>query len=247
MRTHVPWLVCSLHLIVTAFCNAAVFTPVPLNCSMLDSFPVTNLDKRIEASATGFSVLAPQGENWCVKFLASGGLSFVKAPASLPVFGKPSSPDELLPMALQAVRFTGLAVDFPDFGFSTGSPEQLKVAVDEMISTHIFSQFTAGISTAERRYQLLESHSAVDRSLGASCVRFDAKVEARGLKASPGIVVVLNFINNLICAHPQPPSSKSPLIWISFVEAYREGEQSAADTVRPEVDPFLQSLQFMPR
>jgi hypothetical protein len=116
-----------------------------------------------------------------------------------------------------------------------------------MISTHIFSQFTAGISAAERRYQLIESHSAVDRSLDARCVRFDAKVEARGLRWQlPGTVIVLNFINNLICAHPQPPSSKSPLIWLSFVEAYREGEQSAADTVRREVDPFLQSLQFMP-
>ena len=94
---------------------------------------------------------------------------------------------------------------------------------------------------------MLESHSAVNRSLDASCVRFDAKVEARGLyKAPAGVVVVLNFINNLICAHPHPASSKSRLIWISFVETYREGEQSAADTVRREVDPFLQSLQFMP-
>ena len=127
-------------------------------------------------------------------------------------------------MALQTVRFTGLALGFPDFRFNTESPEQLKVAVDEMISTHIFSQFTAGISTAEHRYRLIESHSEVDRSLGANCVRFDAKVEARGFhKALPRIVVVLNFINNQICAYPQLPSSKSPLIWISFVETYREG------------------------
>jgi hypothetical protein len=246
MRTYVLWVVCSLHLTVAAFCNAAVFTPVPLNCSMLDSSPVTNLDKRIEVSAPGFSVLPPQGENWCVKFLASGGLSFLKAPANLPVFGKPSSPDELLPMALQAVRFTGLAVDAPDFGFNIESPEQLKAAVDEMIRTHIFSQFMVGISSAERHYQLLESDSAIDRSLGVSCVRFNAKVEARGLyKAPPGMVVTLSFMNNLICAHPQPASSKSRLIWISFVETYREGELSAADTVRREVEPFLRSLQFM--
>ena len=131
------------------------------------------------------------------------------------------------------------------FGFNTESPEQLKVAVDQMISMHIFSQFTGGISSAERRYQLLASHSSVDRSLDANCVRFDAKVEARGLKALPGIVA-LNFINNLICVRPHPASSKSPLIWISFLEAYREGEKSVADTVRREIDPFLESLQFMP-
>jgi len=247
MKPYLRWAVCSLYLTVAALCGAASFTPVPITCGQLGSSAITNLNQRMEVSVSGFSVLPPQGENWCVKSLASRELSFVKAPVSMPVFGGPSSPDELLPMALRAVRFTGLAVSFPDFGFNIESPDQLKIAVDQMISTHIFSQFTAGISTAERRYQLIESQSAVDRSLDASCVRFDAKVEARGLQWQlPGTVVVLNFINNLICAHPQSPSSKNPLIWMSFVEAYREGDQSAADTVRREVDPFLQSLQFMP-
>ena len=115
-----------------------------------------------------------------------------------------------------------------------------------MINIHIFSQFVGRISSAERQYELLESHSILDTSLDANCVRFDAKVEARGFHKALSGIVVLNFINNLICAQPQPPSSKSPLIWISFVETYREGEQSTADSVRREVDPFLQSLQFMP-
>ena len=246
MKTYVHWAVCSLYLTVAAFCGAASFTPVPLNCGMLQSSLVTNLNQRIEVSASRFSVLPPRGENWCVKSMASQGLNFLKAPVSMAVFGQPSSADELLPQLLPAVRFTALAVDFPDFGFNIESPEQLKVAVDEMIKMHAFSQYTGGMTSAERRYQLLESHSAVDRSLDASCVRFDAKVEERGFQfALPGSVLVLNFINNLICVHPQPASSKSRLIWISFVEAYREGEQSAADTVRQEVEPFLQSLQFM--
>ena len=246
MRRYIRWIVFSLYLMVPGFCGAAVFTPIPFNCSVFDSFLVTNVDNRIEVSALGFSVLPPQGENWCVKSMAAKGLSFLKVPGSVAVFGQPRSPDDLLPAALQAARFTGVAVGLPDFGFKTESPEQLKVAVDQMINIHIFSQFVGGISSAERQYELLESHSILDTSLDANCVRFDAKVEARGFhKALPGIVV-LNFINNLICAHPQPPSSKSPLIWISFVETYREGEQSTADSVRREVDPFLQSLQFMP-
>jgi len=248
MKPYLRWAVCSLYLTVAALCGAASFTPIPITCGQLGSSAITNLNQRMEVSVSGFSVLPPQGENWCVKSLASRGLSFLKAPPSMAVFGQPSSPEELFPAALRAVRFSALAVDLPDFGFTTESPEQLKLAVDEMIRMHIFSQFTAGISSAERRYQLIESQSAVDRSLDASCVRFDATVEARGLQWQlPGTVVVLNFINNLICVHPQPPSSKSPLIWISFVEAYREGEESAADTVRQEVDPYLQSLQFLPR
>jgi len=246
MKIYVHWTVCSLYLTVAAFCGAAGFTPVPFDCSMAQSYVVTNLDQRIEVPPAGFSVFPPQGENWCVKSLASQGLSFLKAPVSVAVFGQPSSPNEIFPVALRAFRFTGLAVGVPDFGFNTESPEQLKVAVDEMISTHIFSQFIGGISSAERRYQLLESHSLVDRSFVASCIRFDAKVEERGMHQAPaGLVMILNFANNLICAHPQPASSTRGLIWISFVETYRAGEQSAADTVRREVEPFLRSLQFI--
>jgi hypothetical protein len=165
---------------------------------------------------------------------------------SVAVFGQPPSPVELFPVAVQAFRFTGLAVGLADFGFNIESPEQVKFAVDEMISMHVFSQFVGGISSAERRYQLLESHSQVDRSFGASCVRFDAKVEERGMHhALPGLVMILNFSNNLICAHPQPASSERGLIWISFLETYQEGGQSTADTVRREVEPFLRSLQFI--
>ena len=247
MRTHGRWMISSLYLMVPGFCGAAVFTPVPINCSMLDSAPITNLDKRIEVSGPGFSVLPPQGDNWCAKSLRGEGFMFLKAPVGGSIFGQPSSPDELFQFSLTAMRFTGLAVGLPDFGFNTESPEQLKVAVDQMIGLHIFSQFVGGISSAERHYELLESHSAIDRSLGGSCVRFNAKVEARGLyKAPPGIVVVLNFMNNLICAHPKPVSSNNRLIWISFVETHREGEQPAANTLRQEVEPFLQSLQFIP-
>jgi ATP-dependent DNA ligase len=64
----------------------------------------------------------------------------------------------------------------------------LKVAVDQMISTHIFSQFTAGISAAERRYQLIKSHSAVDRSLDARCVRFDGDQLLFAAKVRNGFV-----------------------------------------------------------
>ena len=90
MKSYVQWAVGFLYLTVVAFCGAAGFTPVPFNCSMCDSSLVTNLDQRIEVSATGFSVLPPQGENWCVKSLASQGLSFLKAPVSVAVFGQPS-------------------------------------------------------------------------------------------------------------------------------------------------------------
>jgi hypothetical protein len=247
MKRCVHWAICFSYLAFAAVCGAAGFTPIPLNCGMLQSSVVMNPEQRMEVSVARFSVFPPQGENWCVKSLASQGLSFLKIPVSIPVFGKPSSPDALLPLVLAAIRFTGIAVGVPNFGFNIDSPEQLKVSVDQMISTHIFSQFTGGISSEERHYRLLESHSVADRSAGTRCVRFDAKVEETGFHpAPPGVVMILNFSDNLICVHPEPANSENRLIWIGFVEAYREGEQSTADTIRREVEPFLHSMQFMP-
>jgi hypothetical protein len=87
----------------------------------------------------------------------------------------------------------------------------------------------------------VESHSAIDRSHGASCVRFDAKVEQQGAYlAPPDVLMNPNFFNNLICAHPRSASAKSGLGWISLVEVYRQGDQSAAATLNREVEPFLQ-------
>jgi hypothetical protein len=102
-----------------------------------------------------------------------------------------------------------------------------------------------GISSAERRFQVLDADSAIDQSFGASCVRFDAKVAEQGaFLALPHVIIKLNFINNLVCAHPQPTSAKSSLVWIGFVEVHREGDQSTAATLSREVEPFLRSLEF---
>ena len=80
MKTYVQWAVGSLYLTVAAFCSAAGFTPVPFNCSTLQGSQLTNLDQRIEVPAYRVFGFPPRGENWCVKSLASQGLSFLKAP-----------------------------------------------------------------------------------------------------------------------------------------------------------------------
>jgi hypothetical protein len=139
----------------------------------------------------------------------------------------------------------GIAVALPDFGTHSPSPDQLKVVVDELISNHFFSQVVGGISSAERHFQLVDSHSAMDGSFGASCVLFDAKVEELGAYLAPTDVVInLNFFGNLVCAHPQPTSANSSWVWIGFIEVYREGDQSAAAMLSGEIEPFLRSLEF---
>ncbi len=77
MKTHVCWMVCGLCLVLASLCSAADFISIPLDCKGLKASGVGH--QRIEVPATGFSVLPPQGENWCVSSMASGFL-FSKTP-----------------------------------------------------------------------------------------------------------------------------------------------------------------------
>jgi hypothetical protein len=242
MRRYVCAVVFGLCLALAGFCSAAETQTIPLDCKGMKTSAVGQ--QRIEVPASGFSVLPPQGENWCMSPMASG-FFFFKHPVSVEILAQRPSRSDLFQVVLQTVRFMGMALALPEFGTEHPSPDQLKVVVDELISHHFFAQVVGGISSAGRRFQLVESHSAIDRSYGASCVRFDAKVEQREAYLAPADVVMnLNFFNNLVCAHPQPASPKSSLVWLSFVEVYREGDQSAAAALSREVEPFLRSLEF---
>jgi hypothetical protein len=243
MRGYIFGVVCGLCLVFAGFSSAADTQTIPLDCKGLQASEAGL--QRIQEADSGFSVLPPQGENWCVRSMASQGFTFFKHPRSVEISTQPPMPNDLFQLVLQTVRFMGIAVALPEFGTHQPSPQQLKVVVDDLIANHFFSQVVGGISSAERHFQLVEAHSAVDRSFGTSCIRFDLRVEEHGAFLAPeGVAVILNFFDNLICAHPQPASSNSSLIWISFVEVYREGDQSAAATLSREVEPFLHSLEF---
>jgi hypothetical protein len=243
MRRYVCGIVCGLCLVLAGFCSAADSISIPLDCKGLQASEAGQ--QRIQVPDSGYSVLPPQGENWCMRSTASHGFTFFKHPAKVEIPAQPPTPNDLFQVVLQTVQFMGIAVALPEFGTQHPSPQQLKVVVDDLVANHFFSQVVGGISSAERHFQLVDSHSAIDRSFGASCVRFDAKVEELGAYLAPADVVVnLNFVRNLVCAHPQPTSTKSSLVWIGFVEVYGEGDQSAVATLSREVEPFLRSLEF---
>ena len=243
MRRYVCGMVCGLCLVLAGFCSAADSISIPLDCKGLQASEAGQ--QRIQVPDSGYSVLPPQGENWCMRSTASHGFTFFKHPAKVEIPAQLPTPNDLFQVVLQTVQFMGIAVALPEFGTQHPSPQQLKVVVDDLVANHFFSQVVGGISSAERHFQLVDSHSAIDRSFGASCVRFDAKVEELGAYLAPADVVInLNFLSNLVCAHPQPTSTKSSLVWIGFVEVYGEGDQSAAATLSGEVEPFLRSLEF---
>ena len=97
----------------------------------------------------------------------ASGFTFLKHPASVEIPAQPPSSNDLFQVVLQAVRFMGMALALPEFGTQYPSPDQLKVVVDELISHDFFAQVVGGISSAERRFQLVESRSAIDESFGA--------------------------------------------------------------------------------
>ena len=240
MKPYLNRAVYVLCLLLPVYCEAADSSPITINCDMLQSVAVTN--QRIEVAAPGFSVLPPQGERWCYRLLSSDGISFFKIPKSKPVFDGPPS------LEIAALHLSGAMAmslkGLKDFGTNVQTPDELKDSVSVLIREHIFSQISAGVISAEHRFRLLESSVAIDNSLGASCVRFDAKVEERGSVQGPSLNLALNFPGNIVCRHPT--ASDIDLIWVGFVERYAQGDQATADTLQGEYEPFVHSLQFMP-
>ena len=116
------------------------------------------------------------------------------------------------------------------------------MVVDELISKHFFSQILTGLSA---RYQILDSQSALDNSLGVSCVRFGARVESRMVQSAKPAILNLKFLDNKVCIHPQSTGPKSTLVWIGFATIQGEKTPSNEIKIPKEVEPFLQSLEFV--
>jgi hypothetical protein len=241
VKTYLKWTAYVLCLAVAVCCEAADSTPIALTCDALKSSPVTNLDQRIEIAAPGFSVLPPRGEQWCYRLMASQGISFFKIPESEKGFDGPTS----LEIAVRHL-FGAMAMSLKgsrDFGTNIQSPDELKTLVNVLINEHLFSQILEGVLSAEHRFRLLESNVSINSGLGATCVRFDALVEERGSVQAPTLVLFVNLPGNIVCRHPT--ASDVDLIWVGFGERYVEGDRPAADTLKGEYEPFVQSLQFM--
>jgi hypothetical protein len=227
-----------LCLTVAEFCGAADIMPSPLDCKMLRSSAATKL--RIDIAAQGFSVLPPQGERWCYRLLTSYGVSFFKIPKLERLLGMPPSLEEFVATRL----FSAMAMSLKglhDLETPIHNPDELKTLVDLLIGGHLFSQIIVGVSSKEHRFSLLQSNVAIVSYSGATCVRFDGRVEERGNSQGPALVFVLNFPGNVVCRHPA--ASETGLIWVGFVERYLQGDHPAADM--HEYEPFVQSLQFM--
>ena len=95
MKRYVSWLVCGLYLILAGFCSAADSISIPLDCKGLQASGAGQ--QRVEVPAAGFSVIPPQGENWCVRSMASEGFTFFKHPANVEIPAQPPIAQRLVP------------------------------------------------------------------------------------------------------------------------------------------------------
>ena len=229
-----------LYVTVSALCRAAEVLPVPLRCEMLQATAVTQSAQRIEVAARGFSILPPQGERWCYRLLTSDGVSFFKIPP-FAGFEKPPSLEDIVATRL----YSGMAMSLKglrDVNAAVNDSDELKAIVDLLIREQLFSQIIAGAASTDHGFRLLESKVSTVAHSDAICVKFDARVEERGNVQAPNLVFALDFPGNVVCRHPHV--SETELIWIGFVERYLRGEQPAADALKQEYEPYVQSLQF---
>jgi hypothetical protein len=242
IKRHLCLALCCLCVGFAVFCNAADVTSVPVDCKAA-RVSAAKPEQRIEIAAHGFSVLPPQGERWCYTLLASSGVSFFKVPKLDWPHERPPSLEEFVAGRLfsaTAVSLKGLR----GFDAPIEHPDDLKTLVVRLIRQQFFAQFTTGLISGEHRFRLLESNLTSETYAGAMCVKFDARVEEQGNLQAPNLVFLLNFPGNVVCRHPGV--SETELIWIGFVERYLQGEQSTADALKLEYEPYVQSVQFMP-
>ena len=129
----------------------------PLNCTGLQTLPVTNLEQRVEIASQGFSVLPPQGEHWCYKLMADAGVSFFKIPKIGNASNRKPSRDEVLEMHLVSAIAMSLK-GFEHIGSNVQSRRTMNNAVTTMIHEQLLSQIVAGVLSQQHHFRVLESN-----------------------------------------------------------------------------------------
>ncbi len=246
MRTYLIWPVFALYLTQGVPCAAANVAPTPLpplSCRELRTSPITDSKQRRDIAQQGFSILPPQGEHWCYRPVGSSGASFFKLPRLEDTFEALPSRDKAIPTSRVFGAMAMSLKGFINLESSVASPDDLKSLVHRLIGEDLFSQLIFGLKSAQHRYHVLESNVTTYEKLATACVRFNATVEERGSPTAPAMVFLLNLPSNLVCRHPTPP--EIGLVWVGFAERYIQGRQPAADTLKDEYEPYIESLQFM--
>ncbi len=228
----------SVSMLVSVFVAAGCATsrlamPVRVDCQFLRMASVSSPTQRMEFRSWGYSLLPPQGNQWCIGGAGPRGTRFI----THPLFGKVI---ETRPSQAELRHTFGI------MAIADEVPKDAKVETAADLFTSVERLVLGG--QPKSRFKVVETRFVPDSSLGAECVRFDTVVEERDNPGAPGVVLVLVNRDNFLCRHP---GSRTPtLIWIGASERYVQGTLTGPlliDTLRTEWEPSVRSLQFLPR
>ena len=93
-------------------------------------------------------------------------------------------------------------------------------------------------NTSPSRFKILELKHVQDKRLGEYCVRVDALAEDHGVPGFAGSVFYMET-HDLFCIHPDDPDRG-----VQMSYSQRAASKSDFIKLKPEVEPFMQSLQF---
>lgn len=176
--------------------------------------PVTDPTQRLEFE--GFSILPPQGDNW---FIAPPALRKQQGPGMIASFGKLTTPPSKTHTVVATVR-GGRAP------FSAGSRAEL------------LRKFAQGYSEQTNRNRPVSVNISPDRTLAPDCVRYDVKVEDRGVPGYPGSVYIMDM-HGFVCLHPDLPDAV-----IDIQYSQRRLQEDPPLALEAEGEPFVKSLLF---
>ena len=211
---------------LTTGCATAAFTPRTVDCGRLT--PVPNPSGRIDLASQGASVQPPQADRWCMSTTQAGAFAF----NTHPLMGRRL---ESPPSQADVAHTVGIII------LTAPVPKELRIETPEELAA-LAQRMMLGESG---RFRTVESSAARDSSLGADCVRFDSVVEERdNPRASGGVFVIVNRENRL-CRHPH--ASSPTLVLFGASERYLQGSgvSLTLDTLRPEWEPSVRSVQFL--
>lgn len=201
-------------LILTILLTVVGCMPIPTKTLLT---PVTDLTKPIEFQ--GFSILPPNGENWFISGQNKYKVLFVKR------LDSQSSATNTKAYGLEAQVRTFFV-----------SP-QLKTHKE--ILEHIDAEKKKNVNAGERL--LTFNSSSMNGSLGSDCLKYDWKLEDRGVPVigRAAIEVFIREEHGFTCLHPNYPQY---VVELAYGQRYLEGKQLSIPGV--EVESFLKSLKF---
>jgi hypothetical protein len=231
-------------LIACALAGCAPMTrgPIRIGCTEAHMQPLPPGMQRL--TFEGFSVLPPQGDNWCIEHLdKKTGVAFGTSPLIGQVLTQ-RPPEAELYHTFAAMAFVAQVE-----GEAVNTPAQLRDFVNRWLHAGQPGRFSAGkmilvaSPVAAPRFTLVNSSVVIDEPTGGNCIRFDATAEERNNPTWPTEVLAVVAKGNLLCRFPGPQEATFVLIGAS--ERYNQAHQPhplLTETRAQEVEAFTRSL-----